>query len=81
METKVCAIDVYGTILNIDDNENVLGPRKGFKDFVSKCKSLNLKLVTISDAYIPNLIIDLETSFKNSRTFLEPVKNLFDNFY
>jgi hypothetical protein len=81
MKTKVIALDVYGTFLNTGDAENCLPPRTGFEIFVQKCQSLNLKLVTASDANLPNLMIDLEETFKNSRREPKLTLEIFDGFY
>jgi len=60
---KVIAFDVYGTILCSDDPENAMSPRLGFAEFILRAKSLGIKVVTSSDAYLVNLHLDLAAVF------------------
>lgn len=62
METKVVALDVYGTLLASNDAENVMPPRPGAIEFIERCKSLHLTLCTSSDAPLSTLGIDLRTT-------------------
>jgi len=77
MRTKVIALDIYGTVLSSDDPENSMPPRKGFKEFVQTCQNLILPIATVSDAYLPNLGIDLEESLKKINLTL----GVFNKFY
>ncbi len=77
MQTKLIALDVYGTVLRSDDYDNEMPPRKGFKEFVNICISKNIYLVTASDAPIDILKIDLEESLKKGNIKLD----IFDDFF
>ena len=81
MNTKVIALDIYGTILQSDDTENRSIPRPGFEEFIARCKSQSIQLVSASDADMTNLKLDLESTFKNSRHTLKPTLDIFDKFY
>ena len=50
MAIKVVAFDVYGTILASDDHDNGFRPRRGFCDFVKRCRDEGRIVVTASDA-------------------------------
>lgn len=56
---KVLALDIYGTILATDDEDNELPPRKGLEAFLDKCDDRGIKVVSASDADLENLKIDL----------------------
>ena len=77
MQTKIVALDVYGTILNSEDIENALPPIKGFGKFVVSVKQNNLILVTSSDADLNNLRLDLEATLSKIGLGL----GIFDGFY
>jgi len=81
MKTHLVALDVYGTFLDSEDFENACPPRKGFEEFVEKCKSLNLKLITSSDSDVSNLMTNIEETFKNSRYTPKPTLDIFESFY
>ena len=57
---EVVAFDVYGTLLATKDPENQLKPRTGTKEFLDKCKRLELIVCTCSDGDTVNVKIDLE---------------------
>lgn len=61
---KVVALDVYGTILALDDHDCSCPPRKGLEDFFDECEKRGIKFVTSSDAFTPNVKNDLSISFK-----------------
>lgn len=65
LDIKVVALDIYGTVLASDDNDNSFPPRKGLEDFLDKCKKRGIKVVTSSDAYIPDVKAVLESCFNN----------------
>ena len=62
MKTKILALDIYGTILCIDDPENNMPVRKGFEDLVEKCNKHKIKIVSSSDANPELIKIDLAES-------------------
>ena len=78
MKTKVIALDVYGTILSSIDFENVMPVRRGFERFVSNCLNNDIYLVTISDAPLTSLKLDLTTAFNKTTTLN---LSIFDDFY
>lgn len=73
MDTKVIAVDIYGTVLCSDDPENSMPPRRGFKAFAENYRSLGVKIITCSDNDLVLTQIDLE----ESRLSL----SLFDHFF
>ena len=78
MNTQLIALDAYGTILCSDDYDNSLPTRKGFANsFIPKCKELGLPIVTISDAPLEILVIDINEALK--RDNLDA--NIFHNFF
>ncbi|HIG94484.1 MAG: hypothetical protein QT05_C0005G0009 [archaeon GW2011_AR13] len=56
MNTKVVALDIYGTLLPTKGN-NI--PRKGLESFLNNCKSEELILCTCSDGKIQEVKNDL----------------------
>lgn len=75
---KVIACDIYGTVLCEDDPENVMPPRRGFADFVRRVKESGIQLVSSSDAYDTNLLLDIEATFAGRVPFGQEV---FDRRY
>ena len=61
---KVVALDIYGTVLPSDDFENNAKPRPGLVSFFDKCDSKEIKVVTASDAFIPNVRNHLSNCFR-----------------
>lgn len=73
MSVKVIALDIYGTVLAIEDPENLLPPRKGLDEFFEKCKARGIRVVSASDGNTDNVKIDLEESGVDT--------SRFDKFY
>lgn len=77
---KVVALDVYGTILAVDDFDYAFPPREELENFLRICEERQIKVVTSSDAFTGNVKNDLEIAFK-----LVPKKGLslgrFDGFF
>lgn len=80
MTIKIAALDVYGTILAADDHDDCFPPRQKLEFFLDECKKRKIKVVTSSDAYVPNLKADLSSTFFN---FPERGLSLdkFDDFF
>jgi phosphoglycolate phosphatase-like HAD superfamily hydrolase len=76
---KVIGLDCLGTTLPSFDEENVLSPRKGFAEFFDRCKSLDVKIVSTSDAGIRNIQLKLESVF--DRHGLTRLLEMYDGFY
>jgi len=64
MAIKVVALDIYGTVLDIEDCDYSCPPRKGFAEFLDNCEQRRIKVVTSSDAYTGNVRNDLSAAFK-----------------
>ncbi|MBS3071409.1 HAD family hydrolase [Candidatus Pacearchaeota archaeon] len=77
---KVVALDIYGTVLAIDDEDNVYPPRKGIENFFDNCKSRKINVVSASDADIGAVKIDLEETFSNHNSVFN-ILGEFDGFF
>ena len=62
MVIKVVALDIYGTVLASDDNDNELGPRKGLESFFEHCSKMNALIVSASDN--PHAVEDIDEVIK-----------------
>jgi FMN phosphatase YigB (HAD superfamily) len=77
-KTKAIALDIYGTVLCSDDHDNELPPRTGLAEFILRAKGFGIKVISTSDAYLTNVKLDLEATFKGRVPLgLE----VFDGFY
>ncbi len=56
---RCIAMDIYGTVLATEDPEDDCPPRKGFFDFMERCNSLDVKVISASDGDLDNLRLDL----------------------
>jgi len=60
---KVAALDVYGTILAVDDETSSYPPRAGLEDFLDSCEKKGIIAVTSSDADIIEMREELKSVF------------------
>jgi len=61
---KVVALDIYGTVLAFDDNDNSFPPRQGLEAFFDECDKRGIKVVTSSDGLTGNVKNDLQIAFR-----------------
>lgn len=83
IQTKVIALDVYGTILDSEDEENEMPSRQGFEEFVKRAKDLGLILVAASDQPPESVKEHLQLAFRKSKDSkgLRLTLDIFDRFY
>jgi len=60
MNTKLLALDIYGTILSSTDADNQLPPRKGLLKLLDSCEELKIRAITTSDADLNDAIAVLK---------------------
>ena len=77
---RVVCLDIYGTILATDDHDNSFPPRKGLKSLFDRCDSMNIRVVSTSDAYVPNVQADICDCFQKHDELQLNIKRFFD-FY
>ena len=53
--TKYVALDIFGTLLALRNDFESLPARKGHLEFFQKCKALDVKVISASDAYLGDL--------------------------
>jgi FMN phosphatase YigB (HAD superfamily) len=92
MGIKAVALDIYGTVLDIEDYDYSRPPRKGLADFLDKCDQRGIRVVTSSDAPTGTVRNDLLVAFRlvigkianaGERAVMKKRLNLerFDNFF
>ena len=64
MVIKVVALDIYGTVLDIEDCDYSCPPRKGFVEFLDNCEQRRIKVVTSSNVFIGTVKNDLSAAFR-----------------
>lgn len=77
---RIVALDIYGTVLALGDQENNAKPRPGLVSFFDKCDVKGIKVVTASDGSNRLVKSELENCFKKHP---EPGLTLdrFNNFF
>lgn len=61
-QIKCIALDIYGTVLMIDDSENIARPRKGLDEFFQICREREIEIISSSDNGVGHVRNDLSES-------------------
>ncbi|MFA5019566.1 MAG: hypothetical protein WC533_00525 [Candidatus Pacearchaeota archaeon] len=77
MITRVCALDIYGTVLDSEDVDNAMPVRDGFQVFVRNCQKSKILLVSISDQPEINVKLDLDKPFRKAKLSID----IFNRYY
>ena len=77
---KIVCLDIYGTVLAIDDHDQELPPRQGLKEFFDICDKKRIRVIATSDGYVDNVRRDINMCFNLHDRFGLTIDRFFD-FY